>query len=124
MLHQSNTVHFDTVAFSLSPNGSILFDVGAFRTIIHSLITEKPERDSKVKISVLKNAIKYIIYIRSTGSATSSALWTGLGPSILPKCFSSPKGRRGRIPRTGLFAGTKYYKHASDTEADGFNEKT
>ena len=62
MLHQSNTAQFDTVAFSLSPNGSILFDVGAFRTIIHSLITEKPERDSKVKFSVLQNAIEYILY--------------------------------------------------------------
>ena len=101
MLHQSYTFHFDTVAFSLSPNGSILFDVRVFRTIIRSLITEKPERDSKVKISVLKNAIKYILYTEHKIRDKLSAL-DGFGYVSFADVLLIAEGGRGRIPRTGL----------------------
>ena len=87
------------------------------------MITEKPERDSKVKISVLKNAIKYIIYTEHRIRDKLSGV-DGFGPVNPAEVLLIAEGEEGTYSESWLIAGTKYYKHASETEGVGFNEKT
>ena len=87
------------------------------------MITEKPERDSKVKISVLKNAIKYIIYTEHRIRDKLSGV-DGFGPVNPAEVLLIAEGEEGTYSENWLIAGTKYYKHASETEGVGFNEKT
>lgn len=116
MLLQSGTIHFDTVPFSLSAEGDILFDRESFRLIMHLLVAEKLERDSKVKFSVLKNVMKYIPHTEHPWIIDKIATVNGFGPIDFADMPLIAEEEQSNYADNWHIGGIKCYKHASDVE--------